>query len=469
LIELKRYRDRIDAVYKGPAASLLLGNLADLVREGGFGEQFFTQLHQKYGSFARLWLGGAILNLSVSDPEHQNVLYRLAEDRPKETEMFLNYLGHDNLLFQHGPMVKELRQRYFKVVATPEEVRAMHDDAISTLLRESKNWHRGPVDAHAEFGPMIYDVVGRVLFKRAWSTHETGVKIRRAHLYLIKNVNRWMFFPDWLKPRWNADYREYVATVAELRSLCAGMLEERRKELESRPEEFEGDTSALTFLAREKEFFTPHLACSTMIGFLNGSFDTTHATVTWLFYNLAKNPEAQRELHKELDGRIGRKIAPSIEELRELPYLHACVMESMRLFCTVPINQRVNLNQDISLNGLVVPKGVNVNVAMIYTMKSPEYFGPDPLVYRPSRFVGEDVATKHRVENWMAFGAHGRMCVGANLALAETKAIIATLLQRFELSLDARTTGEYKTEAGVTQPTGPVWIHFKERVSESTL
>lgn len=378
LIELKRYRDRIDAVYKGPPGSLLLGNLLDLVREGGFGEQFFTALHQKYGNFARLWLGGSALNLSMSDPEHQNALYRLTEDRPKETEMFLNYLGKDNLLFQHGPMVKELRQRYFKMVATPEVVRSMHDEAVSTILRESKNWHRGPVDVHAEFGSMIYDIMGRVLFRRAWSSHETGRKVRRAHVYLIKNVNRWMFFPDWLKPRWNPEYREYLATIAELRGLCEGMLEERRKELESRPEEFVGDTSALTFLARDKEFFNSSLACSTMIGFLNASFDTTHATITWLFYNLANNPAVQRELHRELDGRIGRKIVPNLDELRELPFLHACVMESMRLFCTVPINQRVNLNEDISVNGLIVPKGVNVNiVSERFFFSAISYTGPN--------------------------------------------------------------------------------------------
>lgn len=461
----KRTRALLESRFpEGPRTSFLLGNIPELMREGGFGERFFESLHIEHGSFARFFIGPLNLNLSLTDPKDVSDLYARAPDRPKETEMFLPYLGEDSLMFQHGPFVKALRSKYAKLSTSPEQLRVAHKLCVENTVSWTRNWHRGAVELHSELASLLYDVMGEILFRKRWSEHGLGEQIREKHLYLIKWAGHWAFFP--IKPMWNADYHMFLKTIERLRELCGQAIETRRGEIESNPKLFENDTSALTILVSERTedgselFFSPHLAVSTIIGLLNGAFDTTHATLYWVFFNLAKHQDAQTELLKEIDSRIGRKMAPSIDELRDMPYLDAVLKESMRVRCTVPINQRNNVSEEFIVAGRVVPKAVNVNVAMILIMKSPKYFS-NPDVFSPERFLGESESAVKQRENWMAFGQHSRMCVGMNLALTELRAIVCTLLQRYSIALeDLNEMGEYMVEAGVTQPAKPARFVF---------
>lgn len=51
----------------------------------------------------------------------------------------------------------------------------------------------------------------------------------------------------------------------------------------------------------------------------------------FLFYFLARNPEKQEKLRKEIQSVVGPKgseVTASV--LRDLPYLKACIKESLR-------------------------------------------------------------------------------------------------------------------------------------------
>ena len=50
----------------------------------------------------------------------------------------------------------------------------------------------------------------------------------------------------------------------------------------------------------------------------------------WLLYNLSRNPHVQQELLKEIQSVLPEKQAPRAEDLRNMPYLKACLKESMR-------------------------------------------------------------------------------------------------------------------------------------------
>ena len=99
------------------------------------------------------------------------------------------------------------------------------------------------------------------------------------------------------------------------------------------------------------------MAISTLIGFLNGAYDTTHATTDWLLFHLAKYPDVQRRVQQEIDSNVkGDRV--TLEEARSLTYLRAVISESMRIRTTVPVNQRVNLTDDVTFGDgkYVVPK-----------------------------------------------------------------------------------------------------------------
>mmetsp|Transcript_28986 Transcript_28986/g.46759 ORF Transcript_28986/g.46759 Transcript_28986/m.46759 type:complete len:553 (+) Transcript_28986:231-1889(+) len=470
-----KWRKGILKAFPGPKPNLVLGDLSELIRAGGFNEKFFENLHGEYGEFTRFFLSPTMLNLSVVNPEHVVELYKKTRSRPFETEMFLHYLGKDNLLFTHGPMVKQMRLRYGKMVSNLDQLRRLNEVSFDEFAALTSTWgHEGAgVNVHKLIGKFIYDVMGKVMFGGSWSTTDIGQRIYEKHMYLIKNTNKWMFWP--FAPVFLPEYNEYVNTIKEWRDLCEILIDERAEAIRQNPKKYMNDESALTMLVTSKDsegkpFFSKSRAISTMCGFLNGAYDTTHATLYWLFYNLAKFPEKQDKLKRELAKVIGTKTRCSVEEARDCEYLDAFIKESMRFSTTVPVNQRVNYEEDITIGDFVVPKGTNVNVPMSIVFRDKRCFGPDSDSFRPERFLSNDPYSEKAKRAWTAFGGHARMCVGFTFALVELKACLITVLQQYDIKLlDANDSGEKICEVGVNQPENKALFVFKASNSKEQM
>uniref|UniRef100_A0A7S2W929 Cytochrome P450 n=1 Tax=Mucochytrium quahogii TaxID=96639 RepID=A0A7S2W929_9STRA len=471
LIRFFVWRNRMLERFNGPKANPVLGNLGDLADAGGFNEVFFERLHDKYGPIARFFIGPS-LNISVVDPAAQMEVYQKCPSRPPETALFLGYLGKDNLLFTHGEMVKKMRLRYGKMISAVSQLRKVHDVTRERFVNVMKAWgDAGPVDLFKEMGPVLYDVMGTVIFNIPWSETKEGPEIYRLHKYLIENANHWVFYP--VSPIWNPKYREYLQVIRDWRAVCGQLLDQRRAAIASNPKQYADDLSALTMLVTETNsdgtpFFTEHRAVSSLCGFLNGAYDTTHSTAFWLLFNLACNHGSQLKLIQELDRVIGHE-EPSVEQLRSCEYLDAVINESMRIRCTVPVNQRVNLDEDVVVAGHVIPKGTNINIPMFRTFKETEYFGPATDKFIPERFLGSSPAAEKARRSIMAFGARKRMCVGFTFALVELKCILATVFQHHSVHLvNPVEKGTFMIEAGVNQPDRKFPLEFRHRAKTTS-
>lgn len=81
-----------------------------------------------------------------------------------------------------------------------------------------------------------------------------------------------------------------------------------------------------------------------------------------LLYYLAKNPSKQEKLREEVI-----KILPNVDSkltitsLNSVPYMRACIKESMRLAPPVPGNLR-GTGKNLVLQGYQIPKDVNFAV-----------------------------------------------------------------------------------------------------------
>jgi len=215
-----------------------------------------------------------------------------------------------------------------------------------------------------------------------------------------------------------------------------------------------------------KKFFSRERAISTMCGFLNGAYDTTHVTTLWLFYHFAKYPETQDKVYQEMIQVCGAPDKmPNLDKLRECEYLNAFIMESMRMRATVPVNQRVNPDEDVEIAGYVIPKGTNVNIAVSVQFTYEKYYGPKTKEFRPERFIGNSPEAETARKSWAAFGQHSRMCVGFTFALVELKCVIYSVLTKRIVKLEnPDEPGLTKFEAGVGAPTKIFNFIFEKRV-----
>ena len=54
-----------------------------------------------------------------------------------------------------------------------------------------------------------------------------------------------------------------------------------------------------------------------------------------MLYFMAKNPEAQEKLYKEIQSVLGDRSEPTAEDISKMPYLKGCMMESFRYVISI--------------------------------------------------------------------------------------------------------------------------------------
>jgi cytochrome P450 len=159
--------------------------------------------------------------------------------------------------------------------------------------------------------------------------------------------------------------------------------------------------------------------------------ETTANAFCWTWLLLARNPDKEARLALELNSvLLGR--APAAEDLERLPYTQAVINESLRLFPPVWFLGRF-LQADWTVGEHRFDVGCGVMVSPWVTQRDPRYFA-DPERFEPERWA-DDLERRLPRGVYFPFGDGPRVCIGRPLALLELVLVVATIAQRFRLSL----------------------------------
>jgi hypothetical protein len=74
---------------------------------------------------------------------------------------------------------------------------------------------------------------------------------------------------------------------------------------------------------------------------------------------------------------------------------------------------------------------------------------PNPYAFRPERFLEAEGGSPTGTYTWIPFGGGRRRCLGASFALLESKIVLRTVLERYELR-SAGTQPERARRRGIT-------------------
>jgi cytochrome P450 len=176
--------------------------------------------------------------------------------------------------------------------------------------------------------------------------------------------------------------------------------------------------------------------------FLGAGTETVVASIEWTLARLVAQPEIQKRLHRELAGDDHRENKVFDERLKDLPYLRAVILESLRLHPPVPFVLRdVRGGEGAVVGGTALP----TDGSLVRFMFMAEDIGrdgkawTDPEEFRPERFLaggeGEDVMSPVpglKEIKMMPFGAGRRHCPGAGLAMVHIGCFVAALVREFE-------------------------------------
>lgn len=195
--------------------------------------------------------------------------------------------------------------------------------------------------------------------------------------------------------------------------------------------------------------------------FLAG-YETTANALTWTWYLLSQNPEAEAKLHEELDRVLGTgdtRRLPGLHDMPELKYTEMVFAESMRLYPPAWVMGRMSL-KPIELGPYRIPAGAHFFFSQYMIGRTAEYF-PDPLLFEPERFTPEAKAARHKY-TYFPFGGGSRQCIGESFAWMEGVLSIATLAQRFRMRYAG--TGEPELQEKITlRPKGELRMVAESR------
>ncbi|KAK4493908.1 hypothetical protein PRZ48_015093 [Zasmidium cellare] len=173
--------------------------------------------------------------------------------------------------------------------------------------------------------------------------------------------------------------------------------------------------------------------------FLNAGNDTTQITLTNVMFQLATHPTHQDQLYNDLLRSLSRTAQPvaSFAELSQIPYLLACIDETLRLMPPVRFGfPRRTVGKGSMISGHHIPAGVTVS-ASVYTMHRDENLFHDAEDWIPERWISgsphsSEDEIKRLKEFVLPFTTGGRACIGRNLAYMELSICIAALVMAFE-------------------------------------
>lgn len=167
--------------------------------------------------------------------------------------------------------------------------------------------------------------------------------------------------------------------------------------------------------------------CSAM---MNAGTETTTAAMTNTIFLLFTHAEVLAQLREELDKAFPGDEIPTYEAASKLPYLRACIEESLRvrpassmgLPRIVPPGGRV-------IAGQFIAEGVTVSVPTYSLLRNEKVF-TDATRYQPDRWMTEDQEKKKEMMNsHLPFSTGPRACIGRNIAYFEQTVVIATIVK----------------------------------------
>jgi cytochrome P450 len=161
--------------------------------------------------------------------------------------------------------------------------------------------------------------------------------------------------------------------------------------------------------------------------------DTTTSTVSFMFYELARNPQIAARLIAEQDAKLVG-ATPSAAQLMsgELAELEMTLEETLRKYPPAWVGPRRAV-EAFEFAGHTVPARAFVNYSSWASHHLPDVFA-DPGEFRPERFTPE-AKTAMPKGAYVPFGGGSRTCIGMRFGQLEVRTIAALILARFTLSL----------------------------------
>lgn len=226
----------------------------------------------------------------------------------------------------------------------------------------------------------------------------------------------------------------------------------------------------LTEQSHIKEGWEDDYLVSQAFLFFFAGYETVSSSMKLLILELARNPDIQDRLRREIDEYHSKYGKIDYEKINQMKYLDMVVSENLRVWppainiervCVKPYN--IGKANDKSEKDFIVTKGTSVGVGVMALHHDPEFYS-NPEKFDPERFSDEN---KKNIKpfTYLPFGLGPRNCIASRFALLELKIMTFDLIRHFEVSPAPQTLlpPRYDKKYFQSKLEGGHWLRFKCR------
>ena len=321
--------------------------------------------------------------------------------------------GADSLIFLEG----EAHTRERRTMAPPFHgamMKSYEQAVVDTAHERIDSWPRGrPIAVLPLARRFVLDVMRTVVFgvsepervRRLDQAMVEYCQVMEGDAFLTLGILQVM-----LTGRW----RRYPPLDRAAAAVDAIVLEEiaaRRDQDSSNDRDFLG---VLLTSEEHRNAKDDQTLARDLRGLMLAGYETTAINLAWAVEMLAQHPQV-----------LSRCVATV--DAGEEDYLEAVIAEVMRLRPVFPFTGRKAL-REFDLGSIRVPAGTMLVISIMAIHERPDLY-PDPLKFRPERFLGARPGTY----SWLTFGGGVHRCLGAAFAQFETKLLLRTLIAQRQL------------------------------------
>lgn len=388
----------------------------------------FQQLADEYGDIAHYKIAWNHI-LFLNHPNYIREILVVQNDNfiKERTVQRSKMLLGEGMITAEGAQHRMQRQ-----VAQPAFHRQRIPEYASTMVREAASmrdtWQPGEErDISREMMHLTLNIVAQTLFatELRGEVHELADAINR----IMGLYNFLVLLPaaEWLVHVRPPGLAAFVRARKRIDAVVYRMIEAHRKQHD--------DTGSLLDLmlaaSPDRSQASEQSLRDQVITIFLAGYETVANALAWTWYLLSQNPECERRFHEEIDGELQGRL-PAYEDIPCLRYTEMVLAESMRLYPPAWAMGRYAL-KDFRLGEYFLPAKTTVLMSQYVMHRDPRFF-PDPLRFDPERFTSEAKAKRTKF-TYFPFGAGVRQCIGESLAWMEGVLLLATLGQKWKLSL----------------------------------
>ena len=411
----------------GPKTKIPLGHLFSFRRDSiGFLKKIANEygdiVHFKIGPIRIVLLNHPDFIKEVLTTQHRNFV----KGRP--LEMAKELLG-EGLLTSEG----DFHRRQSRLIQ-PAFHRNMIESYVPAMTkcisRLMNGWKENmKVDIKEEMTNMSIAIAGKTLFDS--DTEQEAREINQALDTATSLFGRipLPFSEFLLKLPLPGTLRFYKAK-ARLDKTIYRMIDERRRNNVEK-----GDLLSLLLRSQDEEgdggrMSDQQVRDEAMTLFLT-AFDTTSTALTWAWYLLSQNPEAEAELHEELDRVLNGRL-PTVQDITQLKYTRMVFGESMRIYPPSYVSPRQAL-EDFPIDKYIVPRG-SIILMSPYLIHHDSRFHPDPEKFDPHAWDNHSHGLNSKYE-YFPFSRGPRSCIGEPFAWMQGTLVLASIAQFWRMKL----------------------------------